>query len=190
MTQCRDAGDVPTIKLSFVKIKDLSTYAKDDIVDVIGVVRETKDITTIVSRATQREIKKRELILIDDSATQVSMTLWGAEAERFDPSGTPIVAVKGAKVGDYQGVNLSAMSSSNILVNPDLPEAHALRGWYETGGKTVTPETLASAGGASGFKDDPRMPLKDVKEKNLGQDAVSGKKNKKNVNFSTPFRFY
>ena len=41
----------------------------------------------------------------------------------------PILAVKSARVGDFNGKTLSTVGSSLIMVNPDIPEAGRLRHW-------------------------------------------------------------
>jgi replication factor A1 len=42
--------------------------------------------------------------------------------------------VQGAKVAQYGGKNLSFTSLSVMQINPDIPEAHTLRGWFDQGG--------------------------------------------------------
>lgn len=51
------------------------------------------------------------------------------QAEKFDGSGQPILAIKGAKLSDFGGRSLSASFSSTLMINPDIPEAYKLRGW-------------------------------------------------------------
>jgi replication factor A1 len=42
----------------------------------------------------------------------------------------PVVVVKGARVGDYNGKTLSTLGSSTVLVDPvDIPEAGRERQW-------------------------------------------------------------
>jgi replication factor A1 len=48
--------------------------------DVIGVVKSTSDIQTIVSKASQKEFNKRELLLVDEKAS-ITVTLWGQQVE-------------------------------------------------------------------------------------------------------------
>lgn len=52
------------------------------------------------------------------------------QAESFDGSQQPVVAIKGARVSDFGGRSLSVLSSSTIIINPDNPESFKLRGWY------------------------------------------------------------
>lgn len=90
----------------------------------------------LVSKTTNRELKKREVTLVDQSTNAVALTLWGDDAENFDGSNNPIIAVRGAKVGEFGGgKNVSVLMSSLLKLNPDIPDAHRLRGWYDNTGK-------------------------------------------------------
>ncbi len=106
---------IPTLQFSFVKIGDLSDVAKDSLVDVIGICRSAGDVTTITTRA-QKELTKRDVVLVDNSNTEVGLTLWGSKAETFDASDNPVVCIKNAKVSDFNGVSLSTLSSSVVQV--------------------------------------------------------------------------
>jgi ssDNA-binding replication factor A large subunit len=48
------------------------------ILDVIGVVKSTSDMQTIVSKASQKEFNKRDVLLVDEKAS-ISVTLWGQQ---------------------------------------------------------------------------------------------------------------
>ena len=62
------------------------------------------------------------MTLVDKSMAEVTVTMWGTAAENFDPSGNPVVAIKGAKVSDYNGVSLSTLASSVIQVRNQRSE--------------------------------------------------------------------
>lgn len=50
------------------------------------------------------QLTKRELVLCDRSGTSIKLTLWGKQAEQYNPGEDhPVIAFKGVKVGDYQG---------------------------------------------------------------------------------------
>lgn len=51
------------------------------------------------------------------------------QAETFDGTGQPIMAIKGARLSDFGGRSLSTQFSSTVMINPELPEAYKLRGW-------------------------------------------------------------
>ena len=49
------------------------------------------------------QIPKRELTLVDNSGYSVRLTLWGKQAEQYNAMDNPVIAFKGARVGDFQG---------------------------------------------------------------------------------------
>ena len=59
---------------------------------------------------------QRELIIVDNTKTQISLALWGDEAQNFDHSKYigEIIAVKGADLGTFNGRSLSASFNSII----------------------------------------------------------------------------
>ncbi|NXU00748.1 RFA1 protein, partial [Buphagus erythrorhynchus] len=128
---CDDAQHLPSVQFDFVSISDLENTPKDSIVDVIGICKSYEDVTKITVKANNREVSKRNVHLMDTSGKLVTATLWGNEAEQFDGSRQPVIAIKGARVSDFGGRSLSVLSSSTVVINPDSPEAFKLRGWYE-----------------------------------------------------------
>ncbi|KAJ1975080.1 Replication factor A protein 1 [Dimargaris xerosporica] len=180
---CSDPTNVPTMKYEFVGLDQLMSHEKDAMVDVIGVVREVAPLSNIVSKTTHKNVAKRDVTLVDTSQYAVRMTLWGKYAESFSADDNPVFAVKGAKVSDFNGRSLSLPMSAVASLNPDIPEAHRLRGWYDAQGHAIQPKQYANAMGSSGFgsgggfdgaggsfasRRDERKSVHDVKEEQLG----------------------
>lgn len=67
--------------------------------------------------------------MVDNSGYSVRVTLWGKQAENWQETDSGIFAFKGAKVGDFGGRTLSMGVQSSLSENPDITEAHELRGW-------------------------------------------------------------
>ena len=82
-------------------------------------------------------MNKQEIQLVDRSNCVVNLTLWETEAEDFDGSSCPMVAVKGARVSDFGGCSLSTTMSGVMILNPDIPETKHLRSLYNLRGKDV-----------------------------------------------------
>ncbi len=149
MIPCKeDSSKIPTLSFNFVKISDLDKTPKDSVVDVMGVVKSCGDAVNLTSRA-GKELTKRDVTLVDRSEADVNLTLWGSEAETFDASNTKstVVAVKGAKVSDFNGVSISATFQSVVQVDPDIPPAHTLRGWYDAEGRHADTKSLSGREG-------------------------------------------
>jgi hypothetical protein len=103
----------------------------------------------ILCLAGGKTLIKRDLTVIDDSNVEIRLTLWGEKAANNDhPWKTePIVAFKGVTVGDYGGKSLSALGSTVMTFNPDIPEGHALHAWRSSLGGTLPVAQSLSAGG-------------------------------------------
>ena len=59
------------------------------------------------------------------------LTLWGSTAESFQGDGYPVIAIKGARVGYYNGITLSG---GDLLLNPELEQAAQMRLWWDESG--------------------------------------------------------
>ena len=103
-SEIREAPDDTSISkmvYEFTKIADLANKAKDEVVDVIGVVKTSSDVQALQSKTLSREIYKRELFIMDDTNTECRVTLWGDKAQQDLPwSSHPVVAFKRVAVGD------------------------------------------------------------------------------------------
>lgn len=64
------------------------------------------------------------------------------------------------------------MAGSNMSLNPDIPEAHQLRGWYDSNGQGMTFHSFSSAGGQGGSGgsggSDVVKPISAIKDEQLG----------------------
>ncbi|CAF4765905.1 unnamed protein product [Rotaria sp. Silwood1] len=135
-----DAGEgenIPQVQFNFISISDIANRSANSICDVIGVVKSTSDMQTIVSKASQKEFNKRDILLVDEKAS-ISVTLWGQQAEEFDGSSHPVVAFKGIKIGDFNGRTLSCINSTLIRQDPtETQRTVELRVWFDNEGKSI-----------------------------------------------------
>ncbi|KAJ8312756.1 hypothetical protein KUTeg_010129 [Tegillarca granosa] len=165
---CNEDVSLPSMTFDFTKINELDKKQPNAIVDVVGVVKHCGDVGTVIGKASQKEITKRDLQLVDQSGMVVNLTLWGNDAQQFDGSSCPVVAVKGARLSDYGGRSLSVLASSQLIVNPDIRESHLLRGWYDRDGQSMDfqsfkGDSMAGGGSATNWKH-----FSQVKNENLG----------------------
>ncbi|KAG7308878.1 hypothetical protein JYU34_006140 [Plutella xylostella] len=142
-----DAGSVPSVKFDFVPICDIAEKNTDALIDVIGVCKSAGDVQELTAKSSGRLLKKREVTLVDSSGG-VIVTLWGNEAESFNCASNPVLAIKGCRISEFQGSkSLSCLNSSMLRLQPDLPEAHKLRGWYDNGGASVDLVNISAKSG-------------------------------------------
>ncbi|XP_008994611.1 replication protein A 70 kDa DNA-binding subunit isoform X2 [Callithrix jacchus] len=167
---CEDDHHLPTVQFDFTGIDNLESKSKDSLVDIIGICKSYEDATKITVRSNNREVAKRNIYLMDTSGKVVTATLWGEDADKFDGSRQPVLAIKGARVSDFGGRSLSVLSSSTIIVNPDIPEAYKLRGWFDSEGQALDGVSISDlkSGGLGGSSTNWKT-LYEVKSENLGQ---------------------
>ena len=154
---CGDAMAAPALRYELVPFDTLgSKLGSRATVDVLGVVTHCGDLGSVARKSDGVALARRDLTLLDATARTVKLTLWNALAEEQGadiaarcaaaPGAPPLIAVKGVRVSDYNGVSLSTVARSTLAVEPnDLPVAAALRAWYAAGGATA-PTTEAGAG--------------------------------------------
>ncbi|KAF5619883.1 replication factor A1 [Fusarium tjaetaba] len=170
--KAEDQTNVPQVRFNFCSIQELQSVEKDNTVDVIGVLKEVGEVGDITSKKDGRPFQKRELTLVDDTGFSVRVTIWGKSANSFDAPPESVVAFKGTKVSDFGGKSLSLLSSGTMTVDPDIPDAHRLKGWYDSAGRNdtfATHQNMASVGNATGRKEDLKT-ISQVKDENLGMD--------------------
>ncbi|KAJ2068850.1 Replication factor A protein 1 [Coemansia sp. S2] len=147
---CLEQANVPQEHYNFIPLASLEKFEKNQVVDVLCVLRDAGEVAEITSRTDDRKMIKRELTIVDKSGFQVRASLWGTEAETFNVPVEHVVAFKGMRVGDFGGRTLSLPSVGSMTVNPDIPEAHALRGWYDAEGRHMSFQSFRGAGGGAG----------------------------------------
>ncbi|RDW74751.1 replication factor A subunit protein RFA1 [Aspergillus mulundensis] len=167
--KAEEQNDVPQMRFNFTTIGDLQTVEKDTTIDVIGVLKDVGETTQIVSKTTKKPYDKRELTLVDNTGFSVRLTIWGNTAMNFGATPESVVAFKGVKVSDFGGKSLSLLSSGSVTVDPDIEEAHRLKGWYDAQGRDENFVSHASSAGTmSATRRDQFKTIAQVREEQLG----------------------
>jgi replication factor A1 len=170
VTFCQDDGNINKQQFDFVRIDELPNTDAGDYIDLCGVVKSIAPIANIMSR-NGRELTKRTLTILDEGLLSVELTMWGDEARKYNEdelAGNPVVAFKSLKVGDYGGRSLSSSYGSKVMVNPDIPEAHKLRAWYDSKGRSADISSISSNRG--GGKSSQRSTLAEISEIQLSPE--------------------
>lgn len=165
--------DVPQLRFNFVNIEELQKMEKDTTVDIVGVLKDVGETTSITSKSSGKPYDKRDITLVDDSHFSVHVTLWGKTATSFSTPLESVVAFKGVKINDFKGSrSLSLLSSGTFSVDPDISEAHKLKGWYDSQGREENFNTLYNANSMSNAtgRPDRTKCISQVKDENLGMN--------------------
>jgi len=140
-----DVGGMNTA--DFVPLSSLEEAAPNSVVDVIGIVRSASEEQKITNRQ-GKEVMKRTVAVVDDSGVQVNVAIWGERAGRESSMATrwsecPVIALKGARVSDYDGRTLSVTSATQIELDPAIDRANTMRTWFASQGNTLVPRKIS-----------------------------------------------
>ncbi|PCH06583.1 hypothetical protein PENOC_023620 [Penicillium occitanis (nom. inval.)] len=174
--KAEDQDSVPQVRFNFTAIGDLQSVEKDTTIDVIGVLKEVGQTSQITSKTTNKPYDKRDLTLVDNTGFSVRLTVWGNLATNFNTLPESVVAFKGVKVSDFGGRSLSLLSSGTFTVDPDIEEAHRLKGWYDAQGRSDTFASHASISDGATFgggKLDQYKTIAQIREEQLGMSEAA-----------------
>lgn len=126
-----NTDDVPTVSYQFTPIHEITFKSDKDTVDVVGVCSQMSEIREVIGKSSGKTLKKRDVTLMDENESTISLTLWEDQAQNFDGL-HKVVSCKNAVVSDFNGKSLSISFKSRFEIeNLDLPEAQALRTWFD-----------------------------------------------------------
>jgi len=107
-------------------------------VDVCGIISSFNPTQSVNSKEGV-ELVKREITIADDTATTLSVTLWGDRAKQDDSmfDGHPVVALKSVAVKEWKETRSgSLLQGGELQFKPSTPEATRLQQWWSQGGSS------------------------------------------------------
>ncbi|KAI3775608.1 hypothetical protein L1987_50188 [Smallanthus sonchifolius] len=168
-------SSIPQQQFSFKPIIEIETAENNSIIDVIGIVISVKPCVP-VQRKIGMETQKRDLNLKDQSGRSVEVTLWGEFCNRegqklqelVNSRISPVLAVKAGKVNDFSGKSVGTISSTQLFIDPDSPEASNLRAWFDRVGRNLDSQSI-SRDLQGGSKMDIWKTVSQIKDEGLGR---------------------
>ena len=169
--KAEDSEGVPQVQYNFTTLSDLQTVEKDTTIDTIGILKDVGEVSEIVGKNSAKPYNKRELTLVDNTGYSVRLTIWGKSAQSFEAPVESVLAFKGVKVSDFGGRSLSLLSSGTMNVDPDIDDAHKLKGWYDAQGRNDNfqshANTMGGTLGATG-RNDQWKTIAAIKDEQIG----------------------
>lgn len=169
-------SSIPNQQFSFRPISEIENVDNNSIVDIIGIVISINPSVTIL-RKNGMETQRRILNLKDESGRSVELTLWGdfcnkqgQELQEMVNSGFyPVLAVKAGKVNDFSGKSIGTISATQLFINPDFPETHRLRGWFDRVGKNASSQSISRDVIPGRPSNEIRKTVSQIKDEGLGR---------------------
>jgi replication factor A1 len=139
-----DDGSISHQLYNFIgSISNIEILEADVAIDLIAVIKQVGECMKMPSKKTGNDILKCELTLIDDSNTEISLTLWGNAAAKAKSlfSNQPIVAIRRALTSEFNSKKSlrSNLNTGGIDINPFfLPNAKKLHSWWLSQSNAIT----------------------------------------------------
>lgn len=167
-------SSIPQQQFHFRSISEIEGLESNSVIDVIGVVCSINP-SSLIMRKNGTETHKRVLQLKDMSGRSVEVTLWGnfcnAEGQTLqnicDSGVFPVLAVKSGRVNDFNGKTVGTISTSQLFIDPDFPEAFNLKRWVENEGKNAPIVSISRETTTIG-RTDVRKTVSQIKDEKLG----------------------
>ncbi len=180
VTKAQDDSIVAKLVLKPVHIANIERVSPDSVIDVLGLCMTVSNVQEFQSK-TGRTFRKAEIELLDDSNAQIKVSIWGEKADEFVPKlqQTPhqVIGLKGVKVSDFNGRSLSGLTSSVIMIEPELPETSRLHSWYKSGGASSTQTrsmTQEATSGRGTRSIENRKTFASIRDNNIGSGSPNG----------------
>jgi len=148
-----DDPAIPSVQYNFRSFADIAGPAivVGTAVDIVGVICDVREVSTITVKSSGSERTKREIVLWDgsgpDADQTLDMTIWGDRAAEDYELGT-VVFVKTARVNEWNGVK-SVNFSGQCERNPDDRRAFELLALYKAKGSPQAQPRFRRAEGQS-----------------------------------------
>lgn len=169
-------SSIPRQQFSFRSVSEIENAENNSILDVIGIVINVNPSVPIL-RKNGMETQRRILNLKDQTGRSVELTLWGDSCnkegkmlqEMLESGNFPVLAVKAGKVNDFTGKSIGTISSTQLFINPDFPEAQSLMDWFNRGGKDVASQSISREIVPGGARNEIRKTVSQIKDEGLGR---------------------
>jgi replication factor A1 len=148
---------IDEINFSFTDLRSCQQRQVPFTVDLCGIITGVGTCVVFTSKAGV-DLVKRDIIVVDDSATSMGITVWGEPAKQEDRmfGGERLVALKGVVVKEYNGGRTGSLSESGtIQFDPAMPDALKVQQWWAKGGnqQDIVSLTLQREGGGQPRQD-------------------------------------
>ncbi|KAK6941343.1 Replication protein A, OB domain [Dillenia turbinata] len=169
-------ASIPKQQFSFRPISEIEFADNNAILDVIGIVISVNP-SSLILRKNGMETQRRILNLKDESGRSVQLTMWGDICNRegqklqdmLDSGLSPVLAVKAGKVNDFSGKSIGTISATQLFMNPDFPEAHRLRHWFNSGGRNSASQSISREVTPGGPKNEIGKLVSQINDEGLGR---------------------
>eukprot|EP00347_Sterkiella_histriomuscorum_P012018 403370207 len=159
ISEVQDDNQIKSQGFSFVTLRNIEKVMAGQAIDVIGVITEISNTSSIPLKSGQNK-DRRNITIADESEAKISLSLWGNLCTQYSYEEGQVMAVKNVRVSDYGGKSLNCGDDHSLIyLNPADKRTDQLMQWSQTGGAKKNLQNLSGGvgGGDSGSRDNYRL---------------------------------
>ncbi|CAG9332084.1 unnamed protein product [Blepharisma stoltei] len=127
-----DDGSIQKYQFEFVSISQLELLNENEIIDICGIIVEVFPPFEIQLK-NGNSIVKRYVKIADETLNCIEIALWEEEANNASIVKGNAIAVKSARLNNYNHLSLTTeRSRSRVLYSIDHPRINELKKWYQS----------------------------------------------------------
>lgn len=127
-----DDASIQNRGFCFTTIQEINDFEQMRTIDAIGIITQVGILTQVNIKQSGAVKDRRNICIADESNLSIQVSLWGANARTDGYTDGQVLALRGARVSDYNGKSLnSGDEHSQMFIDPDHKRARELRNWYE-----------------------------------------------------------
>lgn len=129
-----------------IALKEVLEMSAMSTINILGICFDIGLLKIFTSDKSNKELKKRDITVIDTSAVPMKVTLWNNEAVEFDDRYIDtVVSLKNGQLMKKNNVTFITNTPETIIIHkPNVSEANALQNWYDNDGKTHIQKKILS----------------------------------------------
>jgi len=168
VVESQDDGEIKSFQFNFVDLRAVQAKTLPAKVDLCGVLSSFKPVFSFKSKD-GKDLIKREITLVDDTANSMDVTLWGDRANTEDSKfeGCPLIAIKGIIVKEWNGGRSGSLLQEGVLTfDPDGPAAQRVQKWWREGGSSqqIAALSVSGAGGTGASRNAKDVSLGEIRK--------------------------
>ena len=141
ITLTEDDNTISNVAFNFSNLSEVKTKGEGKALDLIGIVTQTFECSTINLKNGGTK-DKRDYEIIDNSqegGIKTIITLWGSQAAKFNYPPGSVLAFKGLRVANFKGITLNGGDYTGVFdaTELNLKEVGPLQEWYKRSQKEI-----------------------------------------------------
>jgi replication factor A1 len=103
-----DDSGIKNLGFCFSSIDEINEFGQLRTIDAIGMILTIGPVTQVNIKQSGTVKDRRNVTIVDESCLAIQVSLWGQNARQDNYAEDQVLAIRGARVSDYNGKSLNS----------------------------------------------------------------------------------